>query len=94
MQKLRDRRGQTLVESLLALLVVTLVMLFLATAIAVAARLNRAVHETDVSFRYSDAEPAGTQTLTVEPENVTAEAFSVDVEVYTRNGYRFYTKTP
>lgn len=53
MNKLRDKRGETLVETLTALLVATLVLLFLSTAVAVAMRVNKQVRDADTSFRYS-----------------------------------------
>ena len=52
MKKLRSARGETLVETLTALLVATLVLLFLSTSIAVASRINRQVRDADTSFRY------------------------------------------
>ena len=54
MDKLRETRGETLVETLTALLVATLVLLFLSTAVVVAARVNKQVRQTDTSFRYSN----------------------------------------
>ena len=42
MKKLRSRRGETLVETLVSLLIVVLCLSFLATAIVTAARINAA----------------------------------------------------
>ena len=52
MKKLQNRRGETLIETLTALLIATLVCLFLATAIVTGSRVNAKVRETDVSFQY------------------------------------------
>ena len=52
MNKLREKSGETLVETLAALLVATLVLLFLSTAIVTAARINKKVKDTDTSFNY------------------------------------------
>ena len=48
MRKLRTQTGETLVETLAAILVVALVFLFLATAIITASRVNAGVRDTDV----------------------------------------------
>ena len=47
MKKLLSSRGETLIESLCAVLIVTLVMLFLSTAIATAARVNHQVRQSN-----------------------------------------------
>lgn len=53
MKKLCSNCGETLLETIAALLVATLVLLCLATAIAAATRVNKNVRESDVSFHYS-----------------------------------------
>lgn len=49
MRKLRSRRGETLVETLVSLLIVVLVMAFLATSIVAATRVNAKVRDADVA---------------------------------------------
>ena len=46
MKKLLQKRGETLVESLVSILLVTFIMLFLSTAIVAAARINRQLRYT------------------------------------------------
>ena len=84
MRKLRSRRGETLVETLVSLLIVVLVMAFLATSIVAATRVN-----ADVAVRYDGtSEPAS---LTVSSGRGTS-SFTVPVEKYTtENGYCYYT---
>ena len=82
MRKLRSRRGETLVETLVSLLIVVLVMAFLATSIVAATRANVAVRYDGIS------EPAS---LTVSSGRGTS-SFTVPVEKYTtENGYCYYT---
>ena len=52
MRKLRSRRGETLVETLVSLLIVVLVMAFLATSIVAATRVNAKMRDADVAVRY------------------------------------------
>ena len=49
MRKLRSRRGETLVETLVSLLIVVLVMAFLATSIVAATRVNAKMRDADVA---------------------------------------------
>ena len=82
MRKLRSRRGETLVETLVSLLIVVLVMAFLATSIVAATRVNAKVRDDGIS------EPAS---LTVSSGRGTS-SFTVPVEKYTtENGYCYYT---
>ncbi len=94
MKKLQNRRGETLIETLVALLIATLVILFLATAVVTATRVNDKIRKNDVSFRYSDVEASselnltvtwsgGTETCKVQ-EYTTRESADVDWE------YRYY----
>ena len=83
MRKLRSRRGETLVETLVSLLIVVLVMAFLATSIVAATRVNAKMRDAD-----GISEPAS---LTVSSGRGTS-SFTVPVEKYTtENGYCYYT---
>ena len=91
MKKLLSSRGETLIESLCAVLIVTLVMLFLSTAIATAARVNHRVRTTDVSFQTGGE---GSSTSTV-PVTVTVDGetdpYTGSAQMHTTgNGYRYY----
>ena len=87
-KKLRSRRGDTLAETLAALLLVVLTMAFLATSLVTAARINAGVRQTDTALKYDDAE-GETKPLTITRENNSAEK---NVKVYeTKGGYRYYT---
>ena len=54
MKKMGSCRGETLVESLCAILVITVVFLFLCGAVVSAARSNAQIQGADQSFRYED----------------------------------------
>ncbi len=87
-KKLRSQRGDTLTETLAALLLVVLTMAFLATSLVTAARINAGVRQTDTALKY-DAADGKTKTLTITRENNSVEK---NVKVYeTKGGYRYYT---
>ena len=86
-QKLRSQRGDTLMETLAALLLVVLTMAFLATSLVTAARINAGVRQTDTALKCDNAtESSGTLTITRGNSSVTKS-----VTVYeTEGGYRYY----
>lgn len=86
-KKLRSQRGDTLMETLAALLLVVLTMAFLATSLVTAARINAGVRQTDTALKY-DAADGETKTLTITREN---NSVTKNVTVYeTGGGYRYY----
>lgn len=86
-KKLRSQRGDTLMETLAALLLVVLTMAFLATSLVTAARINAGVRQTNTALKY-DAAAGETKTLTITREN---NSVTKSVTVYeTTGGYRYY----
>lgn len=89
MKKLRSRRGETLVETLVSLLIVVLVMAFLATSIVAATASTprcgtRTWRCATTASRSRPASPC--------PPGRGASSFTVPVEKYTtENGYCYYT---
>lgn len=88
-KKLRSQRGDTLMETLAALLLVVLTMAFLATSLVTAARINAGVRQTNTALKYDNAtESLGKLTITSDKDHSTA---SKDVTVYeAEGGYRYY----
>ena len=87
-KKLRSQRGDTLTETLAALLLVVLTMAFLATSLVTAARINAGVRQTDTALKY-DAAEGDKKPLTITREN---NSVTKSVKVYeTKGGYRYYT---
>ena len=84
MNRLKDNRGETLIESLVSLLILTMTFAFLAVASTTAARLNAKVRDTDnarVELQGSvslDGIKSGLQTVTL----------------YENNGYLYYDGGP
>lgn len=89
MKKLLQKRGETLVESLVSILLVTFIMLFLSTAIVAAARINRQLRDTDISYKSSKTRTASAGMLTVKADN--QETVTSPILVYqSENGYVYY----
>ena len=91
MNKLHSSRGETLIESLCAILLVALVMLFLSTAIATAARINLQVRDTDITFR-TDGATATKAPIQFFDENGAKLPYTGTVRLYTTEGtsYRYF----
>jgi len=97
--KLKDKRGETLIESLVSVLIAALAFAFLATAAVSAEKINAKTRNTDISFRYTTVGTAGAA-----DEKTTSEAAATvkltgsftltsngSVKLYTYNDYHYYT---
>ena len=95
MNKLHSSRGETLIESLCAILLVALVMLFLSTAIATAARVNLQIRNTDITFHTEDADKKEI-TVQVLENGTEMTAYSGKATLYTTKtaNYRYYRYSP
>lgn len=87
-KKLENQKGETLVETLVSILTISLTIAFLTTASLTSARINDKVRDTDVSFRYSEAAPGEQQTLSLRGDGLTGTA---RVQLYEENGFLYYT---
>ena len=91
MMRLFDRRGESLIETLIAMLIVSLVMLGLSGAITSAAKIN---HDTERAMR------SCTMSKDTQTDVITAtvrwggESRPVSITQYEDDGYYFYEKTP
>ena len=95
MNRLKDNRGETLIESLVSLLILTMSFAFLAVASTTAARLNAKVRDTDVSFRYAEE---STDDARVELQgSVSLDGIKSGLQtvtLYENNGYLYYDGGP
>lgn len=95
MKKMRSCRGGTLVESLCAILVITVVFLFLCGAVVSAARSNAQIKGADQSFHYEDMAVLGTKTMVVNGSTYTVKEWVTQKKTgdrgYADAIYRRYT---
>lgn len=90
MNKLRDNRGETLIESLASILIAVLAFAVLATSVVTAEKINartRKERKENEMFSYTGATPSGgTVTLTGSGKHGTG-----NVTLYESKGYYYYT---
>ena len=96
MQKLKEQSGETIIETLVSMLIAVICISMLATSMLAAARINEKVRHkltAELSFQYSD--PAEQQTgavqLTFTGAGASAESKQVDITLYkSENDYYWY----
>ena len=89
MNKLRDNRGETLIESLVSVLIAVLAFAVLATSVVTAEKINAQTRNTDVMFRYDGATKQDKE-KEIELKGA-GKSGSGDVMLYESNGYYYYT---
>ena len=89
--KIKNKRGETLIEVLVALLIIVLVMLMLPSAITLAARLNKQAEDIDISTMMKRTDPIDGANVTVSYTfNGSKKSYLIPVEAYESDGYCFY----
>ena len=89
MKKLKQKIGESIAETLVAVLILSLSFLMLTGAVVTAARLNHRAQNADVAF--VSASSGETRNVTVSLDGVAAD---VEVTVHqTENGYYYYEAT-
>lgn len=94
MQKLKGQSGETIIETLVSMLIAVICISMLATSMLAAARINEKVRRkltAELSFRYS--EPAVQQTGAVQLTftEASTESKQVDITLYkSKNDYYWY----
>ncbi len=90
MKKIKNRRGETLIESLVSILIVALVFAFFATAAVTAGRINAKTRNTDVSFHYDES--AAPQDGVVKLTGRSGTVSQSSIALYENNGYYYYAE--
>ena len=94
MNKLRNNRGETLVESLVSILIAVLAFGILATSVVTAEKINAQTRNTDVMFQYATkpTDPKNPPTVTLTGEGTSGKKTgSGKVSLYENNGYYYYS---
>lgn len=87
MKKLRSVSGESLMETILSILIITLAFAAITTATVMAAKINSSVRDRDNSFVYTDTAPTD---ITVTLEGFSTEPPTIDAHSYISNEYRYY----
>lgn len=90
MNKLRDNRGETLVESLVSILIAVLAFGILATSVVTAEKINAKTRNTNVMFRYDEAKEIVDKKVELKSTDKT-QTGSGTVLLYENNGYYYYS---
>lgn len=90
MKKLSSKRGETLIESLVSILIAVLAFSFLAMAAVSAGKINAKTRSTDVSFHYEAEDGKGTQNVKIKGKTYNQSEKSNLVSLYENNGYYYY----
>ena len=96
MQKLKEQSGETIIETLVSMLIAVICISMLATSMLAAARINEKVRRkltAELSFRYSEPAEQGTGgvQLTFTEAEASAESKRVDITLYkSENDYYWY----
>lgn len=94
MNKLRNNRGETLIESLVSILIAVLAFGILATSVVTAEKINAKTRNTNVMFKYATAptNSANPPTVTLIGEGANGKKTgSGPVSLYENNGYYYYS---
>ncbi len=87
MKKLKSAKGESLTETLVALLISSLALMILAGAIVTAARINTRLRNEDVAFKKAQTPSSGSVTVTMDG----GTPVNVPVKIYeTNNHYVYY----
>ena len=93
MNKLRDNRGEALIESLVSVLIAVLAFAVLATSVVTAEKINAKTRQERANngmFSYTDAPPSiGEVTLTGKNGN-SGKKVTGTVSLYESKGYYYY----
>ena len=97
MQKLKEQSGETIIETLVSMLIAVICISMLATSMLAAARINEKVRRkltAELSFRYSDpaVQQTGAVRLTFTGAGASAESKQVDITLYkSENDYYWWS---
>mgnify|MGYP001780463622 CR=1 FL=1 len=91
MNKLRNNRGETLVESLVSILIAVLAFGILATSVVTAEKINAKTRNTNVMFQYATEPTEPTNPPTVMLTGKNDKRGSGPVSLYENNGYYYYS---
>lgn len=90
MNKLRDNRGETLIESLVSVLIAVLAFAVLATSVVTAEKINAQTRNTDVMFRYDGATKQDKEIELKGKSGKSGKSGTGNVTLYESNGYYYY----
>ncbi len=95
MRKLKSRRGETITEVLVSLLIAVISISLLMSSVAAASKINAKVKKSlteELQFEYETAVLKDDGTEVTVDFGSAAETATIAVRTYESNGYRFYVR--
>lgn len=95
MRKLKSRRGETITEVLVSLLIAVISISLLMSSVAAASKINAKVKKSlteELQFEYETAVLKDDGTEVTVDFGSAAETVTIAVRTYESNGYRFYVR--
>ena len=91
-KKLKSRSGESIAETLVTMIILSLAVLMLAGAVVTSARVNKQADNTDTAFSTEDVTTtSGTVTITDSSQGGTDATISIKTNLYTtQNKYQYY----
>lgn len=92
-RKIKSKSGESIAETLVTMIILSLAVLMLAGAVVTSARVNKQADNTDTAFSVKDGvtKTSGTVTITDGSQDGTDSTTTISVEFYTTsNEYQYY----
>lgn len=86
-KKIKSKKGETITETLVSMMIAALAMMILAGSIVSAAKVNKKIKYLDTDFKVSEV--AKTSTVSINHEG--GQKTTIDVDVYVGNSKYKYT---
>ena len=96
-EKLKNNRGETLIEVLASVLVISFTMTFLMVSIVTASKANKKAKELDAAFNTENPEKADSASVSVVHNLTGVSTDEIEVDGYNtsdENKYSYYFKKP
>lgn len=93
MNKIKNKSGETLVEVLAAILIITFTFMLLTNSMTSAAEVTKKAKSMNPGFHYSDS-PIEKTTVTIKFSDTDITETSTDIELYQSETGEYYYKVP
>ena len=94
-RKLKNKRGESIIEALVSLLIAVISIALLVTSVTVATKINlknKTRQTSELEFKYSVVDSADSKTAKIDFTSTSDDSLDtfVDVTLKTNNGYKYY----
>ena len=91
MKKISSKKGESIAETLVAMMIVAMSLTILAGAIVTSARVNSKIKNQEQAFIHDSADTTGTGTVNISGNNSGKDiSIGIDVNLHKSEGDRYY----